>query len=162
MARPTKYAPIPVKPWHVVVIVSSVALVVWWQTPAQPSPPDFTEHGFTSIRVVHRGMYSGVPDTTATSNDPAIVAELAKFLRTGKSVVVCRCAVIGSVEFCRPDGTSERIALVPAHDDDSVEFRSGPGRFRVNRERFLQLVAPLGLSAQGYVKALPPREVPEG
>src|SRR5262249_46607752 len=85
------------------------------------------------------------PPIDASSADAGVVAELAELLRSGTSVLVCRCAALGNLEFHRPDGTAERVLIMPAHDEGSVEFRFGKGRFRVSRERFLQVVSPLGI-----------------
>ena len=135
-----------VRRWHLIVIAASVAGVLWLLPPSGSSPPpDFTKAGFTSIHVEFRRC-GEEPPVSASSSDPAVVAELAEVLRAGQSVVVCRCGALGHLEFRRPDGTSERVLLVPAHDDESVEFRvMERGRYRVSRERFLQVIAPLGI-----------------
>jgi hypothetical protein len=134
---------------HLVAIAAGVAGGVWLLlSPAPPPPPDFTGQGFTSVRVELRRSGSEAAGVSVTSDDPAVVAELAEVLRSGRSVVVCRCAALGSLEFRRPDGTSERVLLMPAHDGGSVEFRvMGRGRYRVSREWFLRAAQPLGIPA---------------
>lgn len=131
--------------WYLAVIVAGTAGGVWLLLPAPPAPPNFVDGGFVSVHVEFRGVGGGAP-VSASSSDPAVVAELAEVMRTGRSVVVCRCAVLGSLEFQRPDGTAERVLLMPAHDDRSVEFRvMEQGRYRVDREWFLRAVQPLGV-----------------
>jgi hypothetical protein len=137
-----------VRLWHLVAIAAGVAGGSWlFLPPAPPPPPDFTGEGFTSVRVEMRGRADGVPAVNVSSADSTVVAGLAELLRSGRAVVVCRCAALGSLEFRRPDGTAERVLLMPAHDDGSVEFRAGKGRYRVGRERFLRVVGPLGVPA---------------
>lgn len=146
--------------WHLIVSVAVVAGGLWLQSPVWPPAPDFTGRGFTSVHVRLRGnldhrspeeqaeladVMSVVPPAVGSSADPAVVAELAEVLRSGKPVVVCRCAALGSLEFCLPDGTAERVLVMPAHDAGSVEFRYGKGRYRVSREWFLRVAAPLGI-----------------
>src|SRR5262249_31390679 len=83
--------------------------------------------------------------------DPVTLAELSQVLQSGQAVVMCRCGSLGSLELRRPDGSEERVLFMPAHDEESVEFRAGKGRFRVNRERFLRVVRNLPvLSARWY------------
>lgn len=100
---------------------------------------------------------------SAASDDVALIADLTALLGTGRSVLVCRCAPLGTVEFRRPDGSTQEVRLVPAHDPGSVEFRTRPARFRVDRAEFLRIVAPLGLPADRYYKFPPsPDDRPPG
>ncbi len=145
--------------WHVLAI--AIATVIgYWTYSGLPSPPDFTQAGFTSVHVEFPGKIEFFPAVSASSSDPALVTELTKLLRTGKSVVVCRCGYIGKLEFRRPDGSTEVLNLVPAHDDGSVEFRHRPGRYRVNRVEFLRIVAPLGVPDERWIR-FPALEMPD-
>ncbi|MBX3397898.1 MAG: hypothetical protein KF873_04085 [Gemmataceae bacterium] len=137
--------------WHVLAIAILTA-IGYWTYSGLPSPPDYTQEGFTSIHVVFPGKIEFIPTVTATSSDPTLIAELTNLLRTGKSVMVCRCGYIGNLEFRRPDGSTEVLNLVPAHDDGSVEYRNRPGRFRVNRKEFLRIVKPLGVPEERWIR----------
>ncbi|HEY1188381.1 MAG TPA: hypothetical protein VGE74_12085 [Gemmata sp.] len=149
--------------WHLLAIVAGVSAGAWARLPPAPSPPpDFTGKGFTSVHVEMRGIVDHAPAVSASSTDPAAVAELAALLRTGRSVVVCRCAALGTLEFRRPDGTSERVLLMPAHDEESIEFRvMKRGRYRVDRESFLRVVAPLSIAAARWYRS-PMADSPAG
>jgi hypothetical protein len=62
-----------------------------------------------------------------------------------------------------PDRRTETVLLMPAHDDGSIEFRYGPGRFRVPRESFLVVVRPLGKPDAQWSSWPPPStKAPEG
>jgi len=142
-----------VRVWHLAPIVAGVTAWLFLQLPpGSPPPPDFTDQAFTSVRVELRGLGCDDSGLSVASNDRAVCAGLAEVLRSGQPVVVCRCATLGSLEFRRPDGSAERVLLMPAHDDGSVEFRFGQGRYRVNRERFLGAVVPLGVPAARWYK----------
>ncbi len=135
-----------VRLWHLAAIAVGVAGVAWYfQSTATPLPPNFTDGGYTSVHVEFQRMGNS-PAISGSSSDPAVIAELTEVLRTGQSVAMCRCGALGSVEFRRSDGTAERVLLMPAHDDESIEFRAGKGRYRDNREWFLHAVGPLGLT----------------
>lgn len=137
--------------WHVVAIVAGVLGGAWLLLPPVPPPaPDFTAQGFTSVRVTMQGHGDVIPEVAASSNDPAVIAGLAEIMRSGQSVPVCRCGWLGSLEFQRPDGTAERVLLMPPHHAESVEFRAGAGRYRVNRKQFLRIVEPLGIPASRW------------
>lgn len=135
-----------VRIWHLVAIVVGVVAGMWLILPSTPlPPPDFSDGGFTSVRVEFRRHGEEEP-LTASSSDPAVIAELADVLKTGRSVVLCRCASLGHLEFRRPDGTSERLMIMPAHDDGAVDFRIlQRGRYRVDRESFLRAIRSLGV-----------------
>jgi hypothetical protein len=134
--------------WLAVVLAAGVAAGMWVILPS--SPPDFTGQGFTSVRIEMRRPGGGWGGVMASSDDPALITGLADVLRSGRAVVVCRCAALGRLEFRRPDGTSEQVPIMPAHDGGSVEFRAGEGRYRVSRESFLRVVGPLGLPADRW------------
>lgn len=138
---------VKVRWWHLLFITAGVFAGAWALLPIGPaSPPDFTGQGFTSVHVEMRGIVEHAPAVSVSSEDSALIEELASLLRTGRPVVVCRCATLGTLEFRRPDGTLERVFLMPAHDDGSVEFRvMGRGRYRVDREAFLRAVSTLGV-----------------
>jgi hypothetical protein len=156
-----------VRCWHLFLIAAGVSAVAWELSPTSPPPPpDFTGQGFTSVRVEMRGIIDHAPAVSASTDEPAVVAELAALLRTGRSVVVCRCGALGTLEFRRPDGTSEQVLLMPAHDNGSVEFRvMERGRYRVDREAFLRAVAPLGVPVSRWYRSPttdPPADEPPG
>jgi hypothetical protein len=137
--------------WHFLAIAIATA-IGYWTYSGLPSPPDFTQAGFTSIHVEFPGKIDFIPTLSASSSDPALIADLTALLRTGNSVMVCRCGSIGKLEFRRPDGSSEVLNLVPAHDDGSVEFRYRPGRYRVNRKEFLRIIAPLSVPDERWIR----------
>lgn len=134
---------------YLIVVAAAVFGGVWLlSAPRLSPPPDFTDQGFTSVRVELKCPGSEESKVSASSDDPALVAELVALLRSGQPVVVCRCAALGTLEFRRPDGTSERVLIMPAHGDNAVEVRvPARGRYRLDRERFLQLTGPLGIPA---------------
>lgn len=145
-----------------ITIAVGVAGGVWMLLPPLASPPpDFTGQGFTAIRVELRGRGDGVPAVVAESEDPAVIAELAEVLRSGQPVVVCRCGALGTLEFRRPDGTTEQVLLMPVHEDETVEFRAMErGRYQVNREWFLRVVAPLGVAPERWCRWPDPQPIP--
>ncbi len=105
------------------------------------------------MKVELHGIGKSGHKLTADSDDPAVVVGLIEVLRSVQATMMCRCAALGSMEFRRPDGTTEHVLIMPAHDIDSVEFRvMGRGRYRVNREWFLRTVAPLGITAERWYK----------
>lgn len=142
----------PVKLWHLITIAAGVVGGVWLLKPMlHKPPPDFTNEGFTSVHVRLRQIGDEKQVVTASSEDPAVVAGLIETLRSGRSVVVCRCAALGALEFRRPDGTSEKLWLMPAHDSGSVEFRvPEKGRYKVDREWFLRVVKPIDIPTERW------------
>lgn len=146
----------PVRPWHLIVI--AVGTAAGWRvfTPAPPPPPpDWTAEGFVSVRFVFTRP-GGVVYSTASSDDPAVTAAFVAALRDGYGVPKCRCGDRGWVELVRADGTSDRLAVKPPHDEASVEFQNAAGRYRVDRIAFLRAVAPLGLPPERYTEPAPP------
>ncbi len=139
-----------VRLWHVLSVAAATA-IGYWTYSGLPSPPDFTQAGFTSIHVNIPGKIENYAAVSKSSNDATLIADLAALIRTGKSMTVCRCGTMGTVEFRRPDGTSEVLRLIPTHDEHSVEFRHEHGRFKINREAFLNIVAPMALPAERWV-----------
>jgi hypothetical protein len=154
--------------WLPVIFLVGGGVGMWSILP--PSPPDFSNQGFVSVhahlhgnadkyspeeQVQLAGAMTIVPPADGSSADPTVVGELAEVLRSGRSVLVCRCAALGSLEFRRADGTAEQVLVMPAHDEGSVEFRFGMGRFRVSREWFLKVISPLGVPAARWYSWCP-------
>ena len=107
-----------------------------------------------------RGFVDHAPAVSVSSADPAVVAELAALLRTGRSVVVCRCAALGTLEFRRPDGTSEQVLLMPLFRGNeqiglhvACFLRPGRGFSRID-ERVGQRIAQLASLVIDHARAV--------
>lgn len=130
-------------------IPAALAVVVGWWLLVTPRPPDFTRRGFTSVRAI---FSRDTAPLAASSNDPGVLGGMATALRSGRSTGECKCGEIVRVTFDGPDGTTEELGFVPAHEDGTIEFRWHGERFVLDASPFLKAVEPLGIPPDRWSK----------
>ena len=93
------------------------------------------------------------PEVRVVETDPQLIQRFLDVFKTAKRGSEHNCGSYADIVIQLADGSTEILSILPGHDDRYYEYRFESRISKVDRSRFLEALAAMGISD---VKTEPP------